>query len=208
MNTLRTAAFAMLLAAAGASASAAVIATTYAGGNAYAGNMFDLQVGSSKLLVTGFDVHLDNTGSTGNQISVYTRPGTYVGFDKNALGWTLRDSVSVTSAGRGNATIVDLGDFVLAAASLHGVYVTLSNFGPTFMIYTNGDGSYGNADLSLALGVGKGNPDFTGDTYASRVWNGSIHYELAPSVPEPASYLMLALGLGVLGLRRARAQRA
>jgi len=34
------------------------------------------------------------------------------------------------------------------------------------------------------------------------------HYELAPSVPEPASYLMLALGLGVLGLRRARAQRA
>ncbi|MBK8432172.1 MAG: hypothetical protein IPL28_13150 [Chloroflexi bacterium] len=50
------------------------------------------------------------------------------------------------------------------------------------MQYTNGSNVISNADLSLTLGVGKGNPDFTGNTFANRSWNGTIYY--IPYVPE------------------------
>jgi hypothetical protein len=213
MNQLRSASLAILLTAVGASASAGVITTTFATNNSFAGNMFDLQVGSSSLLLTGIDVHLSNAGSAGNLVSLYTRLGSYVGFESNAAGWTLRDSVSVTSAGSGNATFVNLSDFILDATDLHGVYVTLSSHAPNSanMLYTNGSNSYANADLSLTLGIGKGSPNFTGGTFSPRTWNGSIYYDLATSnVPEPGSLALISLallaGLGVS--QRARRQRA
>lgn len=213
MNRLRSASLAILLSAVGASASAGVITTTFAANAAAAGNMFDLQVGSSSLLLTGIDVHLDNAGSAGNLVSLYTRLGSYVGFESNAAGWTLRDSVSVTSAGLGNATFVNLSDFILDAADLYGVYVTLSSYAAnsTRMLYTRGSNSYANADLSLTLGIAKSEPDFTSFTLSPRTWNGSIYYDLATSsVPEPGSLALAGLALlAGLGLsQRARRQRA
>lgn len=44
---------------------AAIIETTFAGGNSLAGNMFDVTVEGNDLLVTGMDVHLGINGSAG-----------------------------------------------------------------------------------------------------------------------------------------------
>lgn len=209
MKQLKSVSLAALLAVLGASASANVITTTFASNNNFAGNMFDLQVGANSLLITGIDVNLDNAGSTNNMISVYTRMGTYSGFESNAAGWFLQDTVTVTSAGSNNATLVDLSDFVLDAGELYGVYVTLSNYSQSgsHMLYTNGANTYANGDLSLTLGIGKGDPDFTGGNFLPRTWNGSIYYDIQ-AVPEPGSLALVGLALlgGLTASRRLRPQ--
>ncbi len=111
----------------GGIASAGVISTTFAGGNNFAGNMFDATILGSDLTITGLDVNLQAQGSSTN-ISLYTRLGSYVGFQSSSAGWTLRDTVSVTSAGSGNATFVNIIDFLLNSGTTYGFYVSNSDY--------------------------------------------------------------------------------
>lgn len=185
-------------------ANALSITTTFAGSNSFAGNMFDVTTFGNALDITALDVNI-NPGTT--NISVYTRPGTYVGFTDNSAGWTLQGTVNVTSAGAGNATFVDIADFTLAANSLTGFYVTNSDYSSNAisMNYTNGSNTYSNADLQLGLGIGKADPDFTGGTFSPRTWNGTIYYTLNnAAVPEPATLALFTVGLAGFGVRRVR----
>ena len=86
----------------------------------------------------------------------------------------------------GVGTYVDITDFSLAASSTTGFFITLT--GPSVannvLLYTNDTSTFTNAELKLSLGVGKGTGGFSGVTYHTRTWNGTIHYS---QVPEPSA---------------------
>jgi hypothetical protein len=190
---------------------AATITTTFAGGNAFNGNMFDVEVFSQPITVTGLTIHkMDTANAT---LEVYTKPGTYVGSESNSVPWQLGSSSSVTGAAgsdgsstHGFGTFVDITDFSLAASSTTELYITFTGAGggpeddENIMNYTNGMNTFTNADLELSLGVGKGNGGFSGRTVGSRTWNGTIHYS---QVPEPSvlAGLFSLLGMSLFATR-------
>ena len=152
------------------------ITTTFAANNTFAGNMFDLTVsGMENIQIERFDVHVDNPGAL-TTISVYYRPGTYVGFENSSVGWTLMGSQQVLSAGIGNPTEVNIGGLIIPAGETYALYITVSDYPSTIMQYTNGSNTFMNADLTIQTGIGKGIPDFTGEVFNPRTWNGTIYY--------------------------------
>lgn len=183
-----------------ANAAVSVVSTTFAANNGQSGNMFDVVNLTSDLDILGFDLNLD-PGSW--NIEVYKKDGTWVGFDQTPGAWDLVDSNTVTSVASNVATFFDVADFTLDASSTTALYVTVTN--GTAMNYTNGSGIGGvvvdNGELRILEGAGKSYA--FGSTFAPRVWNGSIHYEVAP-VSEPASMAILGLGLAGLGAARRR----
>lgn len=152
------------------------LTTSFAGGNTFAGNMFDVTAsGGIDLLIEKFDVNIEP--GTAN-ISIYSRPGTYVGFEDDAAGWTLMGTEEVTSAGTGFPTEVNVGGLTIPAGETYGMYVTVTDYPSVSMNYTNTPAGtpFSDASMTIETGVGKGNPDFTGSTFADRGWNGTIHY--------------------------------
>jgi len=188
-----------------ASAHAAVLTTTFAGGNGQNGNMFDVVTKANALTVTGLDLNLIAGTYT---VEVYKKNGTWVGSENNAGAWTLIDSAALTS--NGTPTFFDLADFNLGALSTSGLYITTTSpVGVGLMRYTNGTAVGNvysqNADLQILEGAGK--TYAFADTFTPRIWNGSIQYQIAVNdVPEPASLALFGLGMAGLGLMRRRKQ--
>lgn len=152
-----------------AAAQSGSLTTTFAGGNSFSGNMFDLQASTCATL-TGFDV---NVGSGAHTIEVYFREGGYAGAETNAGAWTLLGRANVTSAGNNTPTSVPIGGLSLQPNVNYGIYVTTTG---TTMNYTNGANVYDNGTLRLTTGVGKSYP--FGSTFDPRTWNGTIYYDL------------------------------
>ncbi len=177
------------------------------GGNIY----FDINV----LNPAGITIEklFTNTGDpfTTGQINVYTRPGTYSGFETNVAGWTLVSFGTGTSAGLNNPSEFDITDFFLAQA-VTGIAIE-SEDGVWAHDYTNGDGSnqfYSNSDLSLTLGSATNLPFSDANGFFSpRVWNGTIEYTAgAAPIPEPTTILLLGTGLvGVAGAARRKKKK-
>ncbi len=149
------------------------ITTLFAQNNQFAGNMFDVTAGAEDILIEGFDINITAGPAT---ISVYSRPGTYVGFEGNSAGWTLMGTDVVNGVGTDSPTNVNIGGLTIPAGQTYGMYVTVSDYPSVSMNYTNGNNVFSDGNITLTLGVGKGNPDFAGGTFLSRSWNGTIYY--------------------------------
>lgn len=164
------------------------ITTFYNSNNSFAGNMFDItNIGSNPITITSFDINLATGGSNVN-VSVYSYPGTYVGHEGSPTGWTLMGMGTVNSAGTNVPTPLNVGGLTIPPGQSFGLYVTVSNYPAGTMRYTNGTNVISNTEVSLSLGVGKGNPDFTGSTFASRSWNGTIYYDITSgATPTPTA---------------------
>ncbi len=149
------------------------ITTIFASNNAFAGNMFDVTA-QKTLTITAFDVNL-TTGT--DDVYVYYKPGTYVGFTDSSAAWTLLGTDNVNSLGSDLHTRANIGGLTIHAGETYALYVSVAYNGVS-MRYTNGNQVYSNADITLTLGIGKGSPAFTGSTFSLRTWNGTIYYTL------------------------------
>lgn len=158
------------------------LTTTFASNNGCNGNFFDVTTLGGALNVTQVAV---NTGGGNRTVSVYTRPGPFLGFTNSPAGWTLVGAVTVTSAGVDVPTVADIPDFTLPANAVTGMFVHVAEG----INYTNGPGlgtiMAQNADLQISDGVGQCNAAFSGVNNFTRTWNGTIFYgEGAPQVAD------------------------
>lgn len=151
------------------------LTTTFAGGNSFDGNMFDI-VAINDILITGFDGNLDPGTGT---VEIWHKTGTHVGFETSNAAWTLLGTTSVTSTGNGSATAIPIPLSVpIAAGQTHAFYVHNSNG----VDYTNG-ATVGNVlvqDANLQVLEGSGGGYFA-VTFSPRNFNGNVHYESAGS---------------------------
>jgi hypothetical protein len=168
---------AISLVLAGAAPAQYSLTTTYAGGNGQSGNMFDLVAhGGAAVTVLTLDGHL-NAGV--NNVEIWTRPGSYVGFTGSSSGWTQVGTASVTSLGTGVGTPIPIPVNVTIPAGATQAFYLHSSAG---VDYTNGSslGAVYVQDTFLQILEGHGGTYFA-LTFQPRVWNGTVHYEVGPS---------------------------
>lgn len=156
------------------------LTTLFASNNGFRGNMFDIEPITDITEITAIDVNVDPAGLATN-VDVWYRMDTCVGHDLSPTGWMLLGSGTGTAAGVDLPTFIDLaGNGVsFAAGGTYGMYVDITNYPSPGMNYTNAPGpqNYSNAELSLTTYYGKGDPAFTGSTFSTREWNGTVYYE-------------------------------
>ena len=177
---------------------AALITTTFAGGNGQSGNMFDVDILGQDLIFTGFDLNLDS-GTW--DLEVYTRLGGYSGFQNSSVGWDLIHNSTLVSAGDGNASFLDISDTLFNSNSTYGLYITVTN--GSGMNYTNGnsEGSVYVSDSFLQIKQGLGKSYAFSSSFSPRVWNGTIHYTTT-DVSGPSVFGLLIVSLIGVTLRR------
>ena len=154
------------------------ISTTTAGGNSFAGNMFNV-FAHNDVRIHGFSVSVSGAG-LGDTIAVdvYKKSGSYVGSESDMWDWDYVGT-DYRSAGPliGSSVQIEVGGIELSAGTTTAFYLHLASYDLGHSLnYTNGNNVYENADLRINTGVGKGDAIFTGSTFASRTWNGTIYY--------------------------------
>lgn len=184
------------------SAHAIPITTLFAANNEGDGNMFDVETFGNSVLIQSLEIN--TFGSAGTQtIYLYTRSGTYDGFQNIAAGWTLRDTVVVTNAPGDTPVLFDVADFGLAAGATTGFFV-VGDISNASLAYTNGSGVFTDANLQIRSGLngglafGGGN-HFGNTVFSPRIWNGTINYSV---VPEPTTMALIGIGLAGFAFRR------
>lgn len=150
--------------------------TTIENNNGSDGNQFEVRA-LNDIEIDSFHVHLANTDA--HNIQVWTKPGTYRGFEGSSSDWIILQSAKVNGRGIGNLTpLPSLGSKAVsvAAGNVQSFYIT-DDGGGSFL-YTNGNQEGAtfvkDDNCEIRQGVGKRYP--FADTYRPRVWNGRLNY--------------------------------
>lgn len=172
--------------------------------NGSGGVFMNLTALNTNLQVTGFEVAYTGTIGTMVDVEVWTRPGTYVGFDGSSVGWTLTQTVQGER----------LGTLVLSPLSLSSPIALPA--GQTIAVYlhciTAGGGiryngtaaappqtTWANADIELFSDVARtGNIPFGGTRFEPRTFAGIVYY-----IPAPGALALLGMA-GLAAIRRRR----
>src|SRR5687768_13829418 len=152
--------------------------------NGSGGVYFDITPTTTPLDMTGFDVAFTGTVGTPVDLEIWTRPGTYVGFEGSSTGWTL--SATATAVRGGSLVLVPL-------VMSNDVAAGLGTTGFLLHCITTGGGvryggttaappttAWGNGDLNVFSAHARtGNVPF-GTTFTPRSFAGNMHYEVVP----------------------------
>lgn len=155
----------------------AALSSGFAGGNGLGGVMFDV-VAQRDVRITGFDTNL--SGAEDHNVLVYTKVGTYAGFEQDAAAWTLLGASSVTSAGSDVATPLPIPIEVEVLAGERAAFY-LSTMGTSLRYSNSTEDSPGAllvGDDALDVFEGSGNQSGFGTFFAPRRFNGTVHYRV------------------------------
>ncbi|EED94554.1 predicted protein [Thalassiosira pseudonana CCMP1335] len=164
------------------------LTTNVAGDRGAQGTMFSVEA-TRDVVVTSFDLYSGSSATA--QVQVYTRAGSYKGYELIEDGWTLVFDKGVQQFGR--STLSGIGpltsEVAIAAGSVQSFYIYNANT----VMYTLGttEGNRKAFDESLAFyeGVGITNK-FSGNTadlYIPRVFSGVMRYRATSFTPPPSS---------------------
>ncbi|MGJ8667633.1 MAG: HYR domain-containing protein [Patiriisocius sp.] len=157
----------------------------FAGGNGLTpgGNFFDINA-LNDISIQSFDVNID--AGTGT-VEVYTKTGTWVGFDSDPAAWTMVGSTTVTSVGENLPTALGLDlDIVMASGETRAFFVATLDIGINYTDGTvTGNVLASDANIEHLEGAGKTSLS-TGLLFQPRNFNGIIRYE----TPDPTSGLV------------------
>ncbi|MCA9287400.1 MAG: hypothetical protein KDA05_02380, partial [Phycisphaerales bacterium] len=156
--------------------------TTVAPNNGSGGIYLDLTPTGGALRVTSFEVPY--TGTTGSivDVEVWTRPGSYVGFDTSSAGWTLTQTVQGTRGGSAVWTPLVLttpldipagqttGVLVHCVTAGGGIRYTGTNSAPPQTTWTNADVTLF-SDVAHTFEI-----PFGGTAFTPRCFSGVINY--------------------------------
>src|SRR5690606_651193 len=178
-NLSATTTYYVAAATSGGSAAPNTLATINSGGNSCGGGvMFDLNP-INNITIDSFSAR-GNVAASNVTVNIYTKAGTFQGFETNTAAWTLYESVVVPTTASGVLFTIPLTiPMTLTASQLTGVYIEYN------ASYTNTTTptTYANSDLQIIVGTGLCSP--FGGTNAGRAFNGAVHYRTAAGCESP-----------------------
>eukprot|EP00578_Thalassiosira_sp_NH16_P001607 CAMPEP_0181130106 /NCGR_PEP_ID=MMETSP1071-20121207/29680_1 /TAXON_ID=35127 /ORGANISM="Thalassiosira sp., Strain NH16" /LENGTH=610 /DNA_ID=CAMNT_0023216141 /DNA_START=108 /DNA_END=1938 /DNA_ORIENTATION=+ len=185
--------------------------STFASDTTFAGNMFDI-VARDNIAITSMAV---NTYVDSLRVQVYTRAGSYGGFENDLSAWEYVGETTVKGRRMDTPTMIDkafkeYGPILIRRNARQAFYITTD--GP-FLRSTKGTNEGEEkkstliiekaADISFFQGVGKRYP-MTSGTHSARIWNGMIQYRSMDDIERTASLGEVTFRRGDLAVRNAR----
>ncbi|MBM3991861.1 MAG: hypothetical protein FJ298_12740 [Planctomycetes bacterium] len=116
---------------------------------------------------------------------IYTRSGSFVGFETNAGAWTLRGTGSGTSAGANQPSLLEFPDFALPQGVSGFAVVMQGAVGHKFSGFGTSQ-TYSDANVIITAGKTLNVP-FSGTPNNNKVWNGAVIYDCFYA-PPPVTY--------------------
>lgn len=148
------------------------LSTPVIGGNGNQGIMFDVEA-TNTIVISGFDINL-SAGFT-DDMTIYSRVGTHVGFELSAVGWTNLGTIAVTETGSG-ITRINLPLSLEVNPGVVSFYI--HDLGSAGITYSDGT-AIGNvlaSDPNISIKEGTGIGGIFSTTFSPRNFEGIIHY--------------------------------
>ena len=140
--------------------------------------MFEVQAHHQSITIVSMDIHTYSKNSD-VEVMIYTKSGSFWGFETSADGWTKICDTTVQGLGTPNPTPIPasaIQEVTIQPGDMQSFYVTLTQ---ATIRYTNGHDLHTAGDEYITF------EDSVGVTYPfarihrDRIWNGQIHYRTA-----------------------------
>ena len=169
------------------------LATTYEGGWVQDGIMFDVRITNSTegISILGLDILTPAAFQT-LCVEIYSRMGSYEGYDTMASSWDFLGSVEVIGLGKDTPTIIPLGSFdpvYVGPDETRAFYVTTQNENLRYTAYPSGEHLSGSVfssssdagvNVDVLVGVAKNYP--FAQSWPNRMFNGAIRYAIGDNL--------------------------
>jgi hypothetical protein len=152
--------------------------TTFAGGNGQAGNMFVVQAHHEAITIFSVDIHTYSKDPD-LEVLIYTRPGSFWGYETSADGWEKICDTTVQGLGTADPTPVRanaIKEVTVQPGATQSFYVTLTK---ATIRYTNGQVIHTRGDDYITFEESIGVLYPFSRIHRDRIWNGRIHYRRA-----------------------------
>jgi len=157
---------------------------TDSGGGDGTGLFIDLTA-TNAISVVSLDFYSNAVTGAPVTVAIYARPGTYMGFEGNAAGWS-----QIASISRNNNNNADPDTFVLpssldiAAGQTMGILI-VGVVGGVRWADVSGSETFNDANLTPFTEIGSDGGAFSGSLDTFRNFAGSVTYSVSPVVPPP-----------------------